>query len=85
MSDAWSHGTEPYTLTGILARSSNVGTIMVAREVGEDRFADMLARFGLGRRTGVGLPGESAGPRSGARDLVGVDLRQPARSGRASR
>ena len=27
----------------------------------EDRFADMLARFGLGQRTGVGLPGESAG------------------------
>ena len=61
VSDAWSHGPEPYTLTGILARSSNVGTIMVARELGEDRFADMLARFGLGQRTGVGLPGESAG------------------------
>jgi cell division protein FtsI (penicillin-binding protein 3) len=61
VSDAWSHGTEDYTLTGILAKSSNVGTIMAAREVGEDRFADMLARFGLGRRTGVGLPGESPG------------------------
>jgi cell division protein FtsI (penicillin-binding protein 3) len=61
VSDAWSHGTENYTLTGILAKSSNVGTIMTAREIGEDRFADMLARFGLGRRTGVGLPGESAG------------------------
>jgi cell division protein FtsI (penicillin-binding protein 3) len=34
---------------------------MAAREVGEDRFADMLVRFGLGRRTGVGLPGESPG------------------------
>ena len=61
VSDAWNHGTEPYTLTGILAKSSNVGTIMAAREVGEDRFADMLARFGLGKRTGVGLPGESPG------------------------
>jgi len=61
VSDAWNHGTEDYTLTGILAKSSNVGTIMAAREVGEDRFADMLARFGLGRRTGVGLPGESPG------------------------
>ncbi len=61
VSDAWNHGTEDYTLTGILAKSSNVGTIMAAQEVGEDRFADMLARFGLGRRTGVGLPGESAG------------------------
>jgi cell division protein FtsI (penicillin-binding protein 3) len=61
VSDAWNHGTEDYTLTGILAKSSNVGTIMAAREVGEDRFADMLSRFGLGKRTGVGLPGESPG------------------------
>jgi len=61
VSDAWNHGVEDYTLTGILAKSSNVGTIMAAREVGEDRFADMLARFGLGKRTGVGLPGESPG------------------------
>jgi cell division protein FtsI (penicillin-binding protein 3) len=61
VNDAWKHGTEDFTLTGILAKSSNVGTIMTAREVGEDRFADMLSRFGLGRRTGVGLPGESAG------------------------
>ena len=61
VSDAWKHGTEDYTLTGILAKSSNVGTIMAARRVGEDRFADMLVRFGLGRRTGVGLPGESPG------------------------
>ena len=61
VNDAWNHGTEDYTLTGILAKSSNVGTIMAAREVGADRFADMLARFGLGKRTGVGLPGESPG------------------------
>jgi cell division protein FtsI (penicillin-binding protein 3) len=65
--DSWSHGTERYTLTGVLAKSSNVGTIMTAQRVGEERFADMLARFGLGQRTGVGLPGEEPGqvpPRS---------------------
>jgi cell division protein FtsI (penicillin-binding protein 3) len=65
--DSWSHGTEQYTLTGVLAKSSNVGTIMTAQRVGEERFADMLARFGLGQRTGVGLPGEEPGqvpPRS---------------------
>jgi cell division protein FtsI (penicillin-binding protein 3) len=59
--DSWSHGTERYTLTGVLAKSSNVGTIMTAQRVGEERFADMLARFGLGQRTGVGLPGEEPG------------------------
>lgn len=59
--DAWKHGTESYTLTGVLAKSSNVGTIMTAQRVGEQRFAEMLALFGVGQRTDVGLPGESAG------------------------
>ncbi|OZM76337.1 penicillin-binding protein 2 [Pseudonocardia sp. MH-G8] len=59
--DSWDHGTERYTLTGVLAKSSNVGTIMTAQKVGEERFADMLSRFGLGERTGVGLPGEEPG------------------------
>ena len=45
----------------MLAKSSNVGTIMTAQKVGEERFADMLTRFGLGTPTGVGLPGESGG------------------------
>ncbi|NQE86986.1 penicillin-binding protein 2 [Nocardia terpenica] len=61
VSDAWVHGVEPYTTTGIFGHSSNVGTLMLAQRVGEDRYADMLKRFGLGQRTGVGLPGESAG------------------------
>ncbi|GAC01984.1 peptidoglycan synthase FtsI [Gordonia namibiensis NBRC 108229] len=59
--DAWEHGVEPYTTTGIFGKSSNVGTLMLAKRIGEERFADMLKRFGLGQRTGVGLPAESAG------------------------
>ncbi|WP_250323877.1 penicillin-binding protein 2 [Williamsia sp. CHRR-6] len=59
--DAWSHGLAPYTTTGIFGKSSNVGTLMLAQRIGEARYADMLNRFGLGRRTGVGLPAESAG------------------------
>lgn len=59
--DAWQHGMIRLTFTGVLARSSNVGTLMAAQRVGEDRYADMLARFGLGARTEVGLAGESAG------------------------
>ena len=61
INDAWKHGLQHYTLTGVLAKSSNVGTIMTAQKVGPERFADMLARFGLGQKTGVGLPGESPG------------------------
>nr|WP_228824092.1 penicillin-binding protein 2 [Nocardia blacklockiae] len=59
--DAWDHGVTPFTTTGIFGKSSNVGTLMLAQRVGEDRYADMLKRFGLGQRTGVGLPAESGG------------------------
>ncbi|MGX9792206.1 peptidoglycan D,D-transpeptidase FtsI family protein [Mycobacterium sp. MMS18-G62] len=59
--DAWEHGTMPYTTTGIFGKSSNVGTLMLAQRIGPERYADMLNKFGLGQRTGVGLPGESAG------------------------
>jgi cell division protein FtsI (penicillin-binding protein 3) len=59
--DAWSHGVMPYTTTGVFGKSSNVGTLMLAQRVGPDRWADMAAKFGLGQRSGVGLPGESSG------------------------
>jgi cell division protein FtsI (penicillin-binding protein 3) len=59
--DAWEHGVMPYTTTGIFGKSSNVGTLMLAQRIGPERYADMLSKFGLGQRTGVGLPGESAG------------------------
>jgi|SRR4051812_24618529 cell division protein FtsI (penicillin-binding protein 3) len=65
--DAWTHGTQTFTTTGIFAKSSNIGTLLLAQKIGEDRYVDLLKKFGLGQRTGVGLPGESAGsvpPRS---------------------
>ncbi|UFS99466.1 penicillin-binding protein 2 [Nocardia huaxiensis] len=61
VNDAWPHGTVPFTTTGVFGKSSNVGTLMLAQRIGEDRYFDMLKKFGLGQRTGVGLPGESAG------------------------
>jgi cell division protein FtsI (penicillin-binding protein 3) len=59
--DAWSHGTLNMTTTGVFAKSSNVGTLQLAQQVGPDAFAAMLDKLGLGERTGVGLPGESPG------------------------
>ena len=59
--DAWAHGVMPYTTTGVFGKSSNVGTLMLAQRIGPQRYYDMLGKFGLGQRTGVGLPGESAG------------------------
>jgi cell division protein FtsI (penicillin-binding protein 3) len=59
--DAWSHGVMPYTTTGVFGHSSNVGTLMLAQRVGPQRYDEMLKRFGIGRRTDLGLPGESPG------------------------
>src|SRR5690606_13589973 len=59
--DAWSHGTQDFTVTGIFAKSSNVGTLLLAEKIGPDRFMDVVDRFGIGHRTNIGLPGESAG------------------------
>lgn len=59
--DAWEHDVVPYTTTGVFGKSSNVGTLMLAQRLGEDRYADLLDKFGVGQATGVELPGESAG------------------------
>ncbi|MCB0934320.1 MAG: penicillin-binding protein 2 [Mycobacterium sp.] len=59
--DAWGHGVMPYTTTGVFGKSSNVGTLMLAQRIGPERYYEMLGKFGLGQRTNVGLPGESAG------------------------
>jgi len=48
-------------LGDIITHSSNVGTIMVAKQVGSEDMASYLAKFGYGQPTGVGLPGESGG------------------------
>ena len=59
--DAWEHGTEAFTTTGVFGKSSNVGTLMLAERLGQDRFAEMLHLFGLGQSTGIELPSESSG------------------------
>ncbi|ATY13272.1 penicillin-binding protein 2 [Amycolatopsis sp. AA4] len=59
--DAWSHGTQTFTTTGVFAKSSNVGTLELAQQVGPDRYLELLKKFGIGQKTGIGLPGESSG------------------------
>ncbi len=59
--DAYSHDLEEWSLTDVVERSSNVGTIMVAEELGQQRLDDYLRGFGYGRSLGLGFPGESAG------------------------
>lgn len=59
--DAHPHEAINYTVTGILAKSSNVGTIGIARELGNERLEQYLRAFGVGETTGIELPGESPG------------------------
>jgi cell division protein FtsI (penicillin-binding protein 3) len=59
--DSQPHAPMQMTLGDIVAESSNIGAVMVADRLGAPALATYLARFGLGRETGVGFPGESNG------------------------
>jgi cell division protein FtsI (penicillin-binding protein 3) len=55
------HGTLQLTLNGVMAKSSNIGTIQAAERIGPQRLHDYLKRFGIAEPTGLGFPGESRG------------------------
>ncbi|MFC4729333.1 peptidoglycan D,D-transpeptidase FtsI family protein [Coralloluteibacterium thermophilus] len=48
-------------VTGIITKSSNVGTTKLALEMTAEHQHDVLRRFGFGQPTGSGFPGEAAG------------------------
>ncbi len=52
---------EAMTVTDILARSSNVGTMLLAKDLGSRALSDGLASFGFGAATGIGLAHEEPG------------------------
>jgi cell division protein FtsI (penicillin-binding protein 3) len=49
------------TSTGILAKSSNVGTIKIGEKMSENTLYSYLTKFGIGQRVNMGLPGETPG------------------------
>jgi cell division protein FtsI (penicillin-binding protein 3) len=59
--DHWEHGLIKLTLAGVLAKSSNVGTVLAADKFGPGELRSYLAKFGLGQPTNVGLGAESRG------------------------
>jgi cell division protein FtsI (penicillin-binding protein 3) len=59
--DHWEHGLIKLTLAGVLAKSSNVGTVLASDRFGPGDLRAYLARFGLGQPTNVGLGAESRG------------------------
>ncbi|HAS13255.1 MAG TPA: hypothetical protein DCS55_22515 [Acidimicrobiaceae bacterium] len=60
-SDDHEHPTVPMTVTEILAQSSNVGTIMLAQDLGKERIDQYLRSFGFGSKSALGFPNESPG------------------------
>jgi cell division protein FtsI (penicillin-binding protein 3) len=57
--DSKAHGLLP--VWGVLAESSDVGSIKIALRLGEDRFYKYIRAFGFGQQTGIELPGETRG------------------------
>jgi cell division protein FtsI (penicillin-binding protein 3) len=58
------HDHHPFgvlTVSEALAQSSNVGAIKLGLLVGNESMSEYINRLGFGSRTGVDLPGESAG------------------------
>ncbi|MCO8278020.1 penicillin-binding transpeptidase domain-containing protein [Actinoplanes sp. TRM 88003] len=49
------------TMPGLLAYSSNVGTILIADMLGKDKVIEYQQKFGLGKSTNEGMPGEAEG------------------------
>ena len=59
--DSHQHPDQQLTLAGVLKHSSNVGTVQISETLSPEVRYDYLKAFGLGERTGVELPAESAG------------------------
>ena len=49
------------SMADVLARSSNIGAINIGLQVGDKNLYEYIRRFGFGKKTGLPLPGESAG------------------------
>ncbi|SDD66821.1 peptidoglycan D,D-transpeptidase FtsI family protein [Glycomyces harbinensis] len=59
--DTYDHGDAVLSLAGIIAQSSNVGTIQLADCIGAEKLYEYQLAFGLGEPTGVGVSGEASG------------------------
>jgi cell division protein FtsI (penicillin-binding protein 3) len=55
------HPTLNLTVAGALAMSSNIGTMLATEKLATQTVYDYFRKFGIGSKSGVGYPGESAG------------------------
>jgi cell division protein FtsI (penicillin-binding protein 3) len=59
--DWFDHGLIKLTLAGVIAKSSNIGTVLAADRFEDGQLRDYLTRFGIGQKTDIGVGGETAG------------------------
>jgi cell division protein FtsI (penicillin-binding protein 3) len=70
--DWWPHGVLHLTMTGVIAQSSNIGTVLAAQKLSSKQLRGYLAKFGLGEPTGLALKGESGGLLPAAEDWLPI-------------
>ena len=61
INDWFPHGELKLTLAGVIAKSSNIGTVDAADNFGRGQLRRYLSEFGLGRTTDIGVRSEAAG------------------------
>ena len=59
--DWFDHGMIKLTLAGIIAQSSNIGTVLAADAFSPPELVAYLQKFGLGQKTNIGVRGETPG------------------------
>jgi cell division protein FtsI (penicillin-binding protein 3) len=69
--DSHDHAPERLTAAGVLAKSSNVGTIMIGEKLSPATMYGYLTKFGIGQPSGLDFPGESRGILAKAKDWSG--------------
>ena len=62
------------TAEEVIAKSSNIGTFKMARDVGKHQLYFMARRLGFGRKTGIRFPGEARGVLRPPREWSGTSL-----------
>jgi cell division protein FtsI (penicillin-binding protein 3) len=59
--DSHVHPVESMTIGDIITQSSNIGAALIAEQVGNVTLGSFMEKFGYGRPTGIGFPGEASG------------------------
>ncbi|MEJ5944481.1 penicillin-binding protein 2 [Pseudokineococcus basanitobsidens] len=66
--DSHHHEVEHKTFAGVIGESSNTGTVQAGDRLTREQRHEYMERFGFGQRTGIELPGETAGILAAADD-----------------